>query len=102
MPITARNRCFRVEIETPPDDSAKVISYHREGVLEDSGVEIGRAKVQPRPLRLPFVPTLATQVRTVFDPVLGVEVTLSGAGLAAWITADFDERNTATAPEPKP
>lgn len=102
MPITARKRCFRVEIETPQDDAAKSVAYHREGIIEDDGIEIGKSVQQPLPIRLPFVPTLAAQVRTVFDPVLGVQVTLSGAALAAWITADFDERNAAPALEPKP
>jgi hypothetical protein len=90
MSITTRTRCFRVEIETPPDDSSKSIAFHRETVLEENGVIVGLTKSQPASIRLPFLPGLATTVREIADPVTGQAVTISGAGIAAWITAEYE------------
>jgi hypothetical protein len=91
---STRTRCFRVEIESPPADAAKSIAYHRERVIEEDGEIIGKAKTQPDSIRLPFR-DLATVVRTVTDPVTGQEVRCSAAAIAAWITADYEERNAA-------
>jgi hypothetical protein len=90
MPLTTRNRCFRVEIETPMEDSAKSIKFHREAVIEDGETFIGMAKDQPKAIEIPFLPTAAMTVLTVTDPVTGQQVTISGAGIAAWITAEYD------------
>jgi hypothetical protein len=93
--MITRTRSFRVEIETPADDYAKSVAYHRQTVIEDGGEILGLAKVQPTPIRVPFLPTLAATVRTVTDQVTGQTVTISGAGIAAWITADYEARHAA-------
>jgi hypothetical protein len=93
--MSLRNRTFRTEIETPPEDTGKSVSYHRQRVIEEGGLIIGVATDQPGPLVIPFLPDLATTVRTVADPVTGQTVTISGAGLALWITADYEARNAA-------
>jgi hypothetical protein len=100
MSATIRNRCCHIGIETPQNDADKYVVYNREGVIEEDGVELGKTAQRPRPIRVQFVPDLVTAVRTVFDPVLGVEVTLSGAALALWIQADFDARQNALPVEP--
>jgi hypothetical protein len=92
---TARTRCFRVEIETPPNDAEKSVAYHRDRILEDGDTIVGRAVAQPSAIRTPFLPGLAQTVREIVDPVTGETVRMSGAGLAAWITADYEERNAA-------
>lgn len=92
---TLRTRCFRVEIETPPEDAAKSVAFHRETIIEDAGAILGRATTQPQPIRVPFLPDLAQTTRTVFDPVLGEHLTISGAAIAAWITADYEARHAA-------
>jgi hypothetical protein len=98
MPITTRVRCFRVEIETPMDDTKKRIRYHREAILEDeNGTFLGYAKEQPSAISVPFIPDAAYVVRAVNDPVTQQLVASSGAGVAAWITADYDARLEAEA-----
>jgi len=96
MTTTTRTRCFRVEIETPPDDAAKSIAYHRETVIEVDGALLGKTAIQPASLRMPFR-DIATVVRTVIDPVTKQPMTGSAAGIAAWITADYEDRNAADA-----
>lgn len=94
--MPTRNRAHHIAIHTPQDDAAKRITYCREAIIEDdAGHMVARALVQPDDLVVPFVPAIATTVRTVVDPVTGQSVTFSGAGLAAWIAQDYDERNAA-------
>ena len=92
--MTTRNRCHFIGIATPQDDAQKRVTFCREAILEDAdGVMIGRALVQPADLAVPFMPDLAATVRTVSDPVTGTVVTFSGAALALWMTAEYDQRN---------
>lgn len=88
--ITTPIRCFRVEIETPRDDAAKSVAFHREQVIDQDGVILGKTSDQPPSIRVPFLPGLATTVREIADPVTGQTVRLSGAGIAAWITAEYE------------
>jgi hypothetical protein len=92
--MTTRNRCHFIGIATPQDDTQKRITFCREAILEDAnGVMQGRALAQPADLAVPFLPDLATSVRTIADPVTGQPVTFSGAALALWITQEYDARN---------
>jgi hypothetical protein len=94
--MTTRNRCHFIGISTPQDDAQKRVTFCREGIIEDeSGVMIGKTLTQPADLVVPFLPDLASQVRTVTDPVTGQPVTFSGAALAAWMAAESDARNLA-------
>jgi len=90
-----RNRCHFIGIYTPQDDAAKRVTFCRERIIEEDGVMVGKTLDQPADLVAPFLPTLATTVRTVTDPVTGQDVTFSGAALAAWMTAEYEARNTA-------
>lgn len=88
-------RSYRVEIETPEDDQAKTVKHHREANITDAqGVTIGKALVQPGPLGFRFMDE-ATTLRTFTDPVTGQEITISIAGIAAAIRADYDARQAA-------
>lgn len=94
--MPTRNRCHFIGIATPQDDAQKRVTFCREAILEDEkGTMIGRALVQPGDLVVPFMPDLATVVRTVVDPLTGKGVTFSGAALAAWMTDEYDARNLA-------
>ena len=89
-----RNRCHFIGIYTPQDDAQKRVTFCREAILEDeAGVMLGRALVQPADLQAPFLPDLASSVRTVSDQVTGQTVTFSGAALAAWMMAEYEARN---------
>jgi len=93
--MTTRNRCHFIGIHTPQDDAQKRVTFCREGIIEDeAGVMIGKTLTQPADLVVPFLPDLATTVRTVTDSVTGQPVTFSGAALAAWMTAEYEARNT--------
>lgn len=91
--MTTRNRCHFIGIHTPQDDAAKRVTFCREGIIEDGDVMIGKTLDQPGDIVVPFLPDLATTVRTVTDPVTGQDVTFSGAALAAWMTAEYEARN---------
>jgi hypothetical protein len=85
-------RSFRVEIETPEDDTAKTVQYHRHAILKDAqGATLGMALEQPRPIGFRFIDEAAT-LRTFRDPVQGIDITISIAGIAAAIRADYDAR----------
>ena len=92
--MITRTRCHFVGIATPQDDAAKRVTFCRETILEEDGVMLGKALTQPADLVVPFLPDLAATVRTVTDPVTGQDVTFSGAALAAWMTAEYEARNT--------
>lgn len=86
-------RTVKIEIETPRDRKQRRVIYHREALLlGDDGKIVGRAGAQPEPISFDFVDEQAT-MRTFSDPVTGTEHTLSIAGIAAAIAADFNARN---------
>ena len=93
--MITRTRCHFIGISTPQDDTQKRFTFCRETILEDEGVMLGKALTQPTDLVVPFLPELASTVRTVTDAVTGQEVTFSGAALAAWMTAEYEARNPA-------
>lgn len=101
-----RNRCHFIGIYTPQDDALKRVTFCRERIIEDGdGVMLGKTLEQPSDLVVPFLPSLATTVRTVVDPLTGVEVTFSGAALATWMTAEYEAQNLADitpVPDPVP
>lgn len=87
---------FRVEIETPKSDELKTFTYHRRTIiLDDGGAEVGFTQQQPEPLKFRLA-DVAEDTRTVFDPILGHDVTISIAGLARVIEADFIARGGTT------
>lgn len=92
MTIETKTRTFRVEIETPAEDAGKRVTFHRVAEILEDGEVIGKSKNQPDAISYAFLDE-ATTTRTVMDPVLGHEVTVSIAGIAALIRADYDARN---------
>lgn len=92
MSIETKTRTFRVEIETPADDAGKRVTFHRVTEILEDGEVIGKAKNQPDAISYAFLDE-ATTLRTAEDPVLGKEITVSIAGIAALIRADYDARN---------
>ena len=95
MTIETKTRTFRVEIETPAEDSGKRVTFHRVTEILQDGEVIGRSKDQPNPITYTFLDEAAT-MRTATDPVTGKEVTISIACIAALIRADYDARNVTT------
>ena len=93
--MQTRTRCHFIGIHTPQDDTQKRVTFCRESVIEtDDGTMIGKSLDQPADIVVPFLPDLASVSHTVTDPVTGEDVTFSGAALAAWITAEYEARNT--------
>ena len=93
MTVKIITRSFRVEIETPSEDADKMVKYHRRSDLYDGETLLGVAGEQPQPIAFRMVDEAAT-MRTAIDPVTQQSVTVSIAGLAALIKADYDARNT--------
>lgn len=88
--METKKRSFRVEIETPKDDNAKTISYHREALIyDDEGNIAGKSLQRPQSFTYRFIDE-ATRTITFHDPVLDIETTVSIAGIANAIRRDFE------------
>jgi hypothetical protein len=94
MPISIKKRSVAVVIDTPEDDKLKSVYYNREAKLYDGDEYLGMAKTQPQPIGFRLVDE-ASVMRTAVDPVTGQEATVSIAGIAALIRADYDARQAA-------
>ena len=89
MSTTSRIRASHCDIATPMFDPQKSIVFRQEKIIEDDqGRFLGMTPDQPPDITIPFMSVAATTL-TVADPVTKQTVTVSAAGIAAWISAFY-------------